>query len=441
MSQTHFKAGSRWRAGLRTGLLLLAALAALFLVSLSAAQETPEVTPEETEAPTPEATPEPGPVVESTAPDEVIAVGEEFIVEVRVSDVEHLAAFSFTLEYNSELMSYQETTSAGDFLSDSARGDGLQCLPEVVEAGSVSVDCGAVDLAVCLGGADGASGEGRLAEFRFMADNAGLPLLAVAESVLILDDVEPCLSDLPLGQEIPHEAVDGGIALVRPGHELQETTPIVQIEVDAIEPVPGGTEFEARVTVTDVENLGGFDFTVAFDPEQVTLIRTENEGEFLGSGEREEVLCSGVDADPGDAGLGEDVPPAVSGEGSVTVFCNLLGAPYCLGSLAGPSGSGLLATLVFEARGNGGTDLRLAEAGLVLDDIAPCGPDASAEEISVLAAQRIQHRREDLSVELEGGSGSSTVLIGVIAGVVVVVAVAGVGGYLWYRGRESGASA
>ena len=38
------------------GLLLLAALATLFLVSLSAAQETPEVTPEETEAPTPEAT-------------------------------------------------------------------------------------------------------------------------------------------------------------------------------------------------------------------------------------------------------------------------------------------------------------------------------------------------------------------------------------------------
>jgi hypothetical protein len=49
----------------------------------------------------------------------------------------------------------------------------------------------------------------------------------------------------------------------------------------------------------------------------------------------------------------------------------------------------------------------------------------------------IEHRRQDVLLELEGSGGMSVVLIiGIVAAVVVVAGAAG-GGYLWYRRRAA----
>lgn len=230
----------------------------------------------------------------------------------------------------------------------------------------------------------------------------------------------------------------------------QET--LVRIEIDSpIEPVPTGEEFEARVLVEDVDHLAGFSFTLEYDPERVEPVEEEapaapgelvsdeglddddipvrvlDIGAFLIESERQEgIIC------------GRPVAKDLNGDGkreSVVVSCVTTGPPLCLGGEPGMSGSGLLGRVVFKAKGGGATTLKFANTSLVLDDIEECN-------VEERGAEQIPHRAEDASVQLEGGDGTSGAVIGIIVGVgvVVVVIVGGLGGFLWYR-RRAGTAA
>jgi hypothetical protein len=225
-----------------------------------------------------------------------------------------------------------------------------------------------------------------------------------------------------------------------PGPEVQT---LVKITVDpAIQPIPKGHEFEAVVSVEQVEHLAGFDFTIGYDPKRVEpvfasstnqagtaqqqtpaggtsqkAVKTGNLGQFLKSSGRQDIFCSDA---------------KVKGS-TALVTCSLLGAPLCAGGAPGVSGAGVLGSIFFKSKGGGVTELKLSESKLVLDDIAP--PCDVSSDFQVIP---IPHRGQGTTIELKKSSGASGALIaGLIAVVVAVVVVGGGGGYLLYRRRQS----
>lgn len=104
---------------------------------------------------------------------------------------------------------------------------------------------------------------------------------------------------------------------------------------------PEGT-FAVDLLAENVANLGGFQFTLNYDP---SILHAEevSEGPFLASTGRE-VLCRDPEIGDGAAGL----------------VCVTLGAEP-----AGPDGSGVMATVTFTALASGDTDLELEDVKLV----------------------------------------------------------------------------
>jgi hypothetical protein len=115
-------------------------------------------------------------------------------------------------------------------------------------------------------------------------------------------------------------------------------------------------------------------------------------------------------------------------ETRVFVNCVSVGPPVSQGGSPGVSGSDALATVSFEAIGDGTAQLQLTDTALVLDDLDADG-----------AVQTIPHETQSASVQLEGGgdSGSSWVVIAVAAG--VAVALVFVGGLVLLRRGHAGA--
>lgn len=196
-----------------------------------------------------------------------------------------------------------------------------------------------------------------------------------------------------------------------------DTNTVVRLAAEApVEPLPSGREVAVDVLVDNVEHVASYNFSIGFDPEKVSFVRLEDEGQFLETGQRPNVQCQQIGPD----------------EGSVGVDCITLGPPVCLGGGVGASGSGLLGTVIFASKGKGDATLELATSTLTFDDVEPC-PDGPVVAIPY-------RRGEALTIPIEGGgSGSSTgLLIGVIAGVAVAVVVVAGGGLLWYRRRRAG---
>jgi len=98
----------------------------------------------------------------------------------------------------------------------------------------------------------------------------------------------------------------------------------------------GGT-FTVDVAITDVVNLGGFEFTLAFSP---TIVHVEGVelGGFLGS--------TGRNASP----LG----PQIDNQAGTVLF-----GGFSYGASLGPGGSGVLATISFSPQTGGESDLHL----------------------------------------------------------------------------------
>lgn len=188
----------------------------------------------------------------------------------------------------------------------------------------------------------------------------------------------------------------------------QET--IVRLETPTDEVKLEGSPFKVNVLVDNVVNLGGFQFSLEFDPTVLKAIAVED-GPFLGSSGRE-VICGG-----------EEVA-----EASVSLVCVTLAAPVSLGGVPGADDAGVLATVEFSAAGEGETSLGLRNVKLVQAEV-----DEAGTPITIPTAS------EDGMVTVTGGDGFAWVLWGpVIAGVVLVVS-AGAASFWWFRLRHPGA--
>lgn len=214
-----------------------------------------------------------------------------------------------------------------------------------------------------------------------------------------------------------------------PEETPQETFARIKIQAP-VEPITVGEEFEVLVLVEEVEHLAAFDFAIAFDPARLQPVDEADDadsddtspdrievrgdaGEFLATGERgENMFCDG---------------PYFREDDSNRVFvsCVTAGPPLCLDGLPGADGSGLLGRMVFRAEAAGVTTLELIDpTSLILDDTQPCDPAEDPRTIEIL------HRRENATVEVQGNSGFPWLIVGPIAGVVLVVLVGG--GAAWF---------
>jgi hypothetical protein len=224
-----------------------------------------------------------------------------------------------------------------------------------------------------------------------------------------------------------------------PGPEVK-TVLKVTVDPTVKQPIKKGTEFEAQISIDDVEHLAGFSVAISYDPKRLEPVLVErgsqnataqegtptggsgkvaksaNLGDFLKSSGRQEILCS----------------DAMVVRNTVAVGCNLLGPPVCAGGAPGVSGSGAVASVYFKSKGGGETQLKIAQSGLAADDIdAPC--DVS-QDFNVKA---IRHRRLDATIQLAKDSSNTALIIGIVAAVVAVVVVGGGAGYYFYRQRAS----
>lgn len=203
----------------------------------------------------------------------------------------------------------------------------------------------------------------------------------------------------------------------------QEAKPRVLVEApgNEIEIKEGGQNFQVNILVENVENLAAFQFSLSYDPSILKFVEVK-EGTFLGSGAREP-KCLDPRVEPGD--------PEV-----LRFNCVTMGSPVSLGGPAGPSGSGLLATVTFSPVGGGTAALDLVEGRLVAAEI-------NEEEMPV----ELETTTQSASVEViplptptpAGGSfglgGVSWFVLGPIIGIGVVL-VAGAAAFTLARRRE-----
>ena len=217
---------------------IVAALAAMFLVSPSYAQEAPDASPE---APDEQDAQETGTRVflEIEAPGgEPVNKGDTFLVYVMVSDVEGLSAFDFQLGYDRDRIqpvplnadedaptptpfagtpvdATEDTIEnvlvegeAGQFVADSPRGS--LCSGPFTRGslqGRVLTLCAGVAPPPCLGGPEGVDGSGLLGTVVFKSRGGEMTDILLLQSSLVFDDVEPPCDpeeDLTLIR-IPHE--------------------------------------------------------------------------------------------------------------------------------------------------------------------------------------------------------------------------------------------
>ena len=193
----------------------IAALGALLFLSPVQAQETPDAA---TDSPLETPAPQAGTRVflEIEAPlGEPVDDGDTFFVHVMIADVESLSAFDFQLGYDRERIEpirldddggtptvdgnlgveggdVLVAGEIGDFFADSPR-DSLCSGPLIRPAlqGRVLGLCAGVALPVCLGGPAGVDGSGRLATIEFKSKGGEMTEVALAQTTLVADDVEP----------------------------------------------------------------------------------------------------------------------------------------------------------------------------------------------------------------------------------------------------------
>lgn len=234
----------RWMGQL-LGLIALLAFSAFLFLSPVLAQETPEMTPEDGAEPT--STPAPDGALlrlEIDAPEEPIAKGEEIEVTVLVEDVEHLAGFGLSIQYDPKRLEPVErelteegtprptplegesggeetlvsASDVGAFLATSERGEGMICPDPSAKGGRVLLSCVTVGPPVCLDGLPGASGSGVLGRVLFKSKGGGVTTLDLTDTSLALDDAEPCDPEgLLQPPAIPHQVEGATIELASVG--------------------------------------------------------------------------------------------------------------------------------------------------------------------------------------------------------------------------------
>ncbi|MCH7700013.1 MAG: hypothetical protein IH865_13845 [Chloroflexi bacterium] len=193
----------------------IAALGALLFLSPVQAQETPDAATDiPSETPVPQT--DTRVFLEIEAPSgQPVNDGDTFFVHIMIADVESLSAFDFQLSYDREriepirLDDDGGTPAAegelrveggdvlvageiGEFFADSPR-DSLCTGPLIRPAlqNRVLGLCAGVALPVCLGGPAGVDGSGRLATIEFKSKGGEMTEVALVQTTLVADDVEP----------------------------------------------------------------------------------------------------------------------------------------------------------------------------------------------------------------------------------------------------------
>jgi hypothetical protein len=123
--------------------------------------------------------------------------------------------------------------------------------------------------------------------------------------------------------------------------------------------VRSGEAFTASVVISDVVNLGAFQFSMGYSP-TIVHVREATLGPFLGSTGRN----SG------------SLEPIIDNEAGELTF-----AAFSFGTRSGPSGYGLLCAIKFTAQGTGATPLDLKEVQVLYPSGQP--QDVLVEDGSV----------------------------------------------------------
>lgn len=183
------------------------------------------------------------------------------------------------------------------------------------------------------------------------------------------------------------------------------STTKIAIQPPAVNDIePGGT-FNVDVTVTDVTNLFNWQFVIRFNP---TILHVHNvtEGPFLGStGEKTIFLTPTIDNNKGNVFAGATFLPAPSWPEE------------------GVTGSGVLATIVFNVTGRGATTLEFDKDQRMLGTVMPGG---------------VPVELPNDAIDGSFSNGAPEVLsVGLIAAIVVVVATCSVGAIYFIRRRRT----
>ncbi|MDI6904741.1 MAG: cohesin domain-containing protein [Candidatus Bathyarchaeia archaeon] len=123
----------------------------------------------------------------------IVAVGQTFIVEIKIYEVSDLYGWEFRLRWNPNLLDVVDVTE-GNFLKQG--GDTFFAKKANNTAGNILVDC------TLLGNVPGVSGNGTLATVEFYAEVQGESILDLYETTLISS----------LEQPITHTANDGNVS-------------------------------------------------------------------------------------------------------------------------------------------------------------------------------------------------------------------------------------
>jgi hypothetical protein len=340
----------------------------------------PTYTPTATRVPT---TPKPTPTPYAFAvpyiqpAGQVVFNGSNFTVDVWVDNVTNLGAYQFSLEFDPVVMAFVGAVN-GPLLGSSGRT--VSCDTATVVGGNVRLLCRTFGA-----NPDGPSGSGVLATITFSAVREGvgvmgftdLVLLDIAGGIIPMDDPlggsvvvvpaptptpgpspTPTITPTPTVPTSPTPTFTAGpsptptVTLTpRPTWTPSATPTVGPTPTDTATPGPLtvrvdpsfqaaniGVPFTVDIVVDNVVNLGAYELTLEFDPAVLEYVGVQN-GPFLGS-----------------SGRAASCLPSAGGGASIRMVCLTLGPEP-----AGPSGSGVLATLTFGAVNTGTSVLYIKE--------------------------------------------------------------------------------
>jgi len=259
-------------------------------------------------------------------------VGENFTVDVRVRDVQHLMAFEFYMQWNDTLLQFIRATE-GPFLNST---NTYQSIYQAVTPGSegwpYSNKIYVVDSIIAATESSSPSGSGTLARVTFKVLVEGSGILDLQDSILVR------YSPYAPPPTIDHTSEDG--------YFTTASLPRVVVEPAEVVGTLPGESFSVNITALDVLNV--YNWTVAMKWREIDLLNATEivEGSFLSEAGATD-FKSTIDQD----------------NGVLYINNTLTGAP-----LDGVSGSGTLANITFIAEIRGKTDLELLAVKLYKQD-------------------------------------------------------------------------
>lgn len=172
----------------------------------------------------------------------------------------------------------------------------------------------------------------------------------------------------------------------------------LRVEPASLEVRPGA-EFQVQVRIEDVENLGGFQVELAYDPSVMT-VKDVAMGDFLVSTGRSKIPLG----------------PQVNNEEGTA----LLGAAT-FGDAPGPDGSGLLATITCVARGEGSSALSLQ--GVQVVDTGATAKSVEVESGQVVVEEGDNRHPTGAQTSASASAGRWVLIVGAALLAVVGAAV------------------